>query len=479
MPRFACFCFFAFSFNALYPVTTFKDAIRHFASPQNGVTLLKESANLLYLASEKITYDDKSKNFFHFMNNALEDFDFARIYNSPFLNLDSTGFKTIALTGKHYKDKYVVSFGKTQALDTFGDTSAEYRMRQNIQPTQTAYTTQIELTTNLAKFDARSFVRLIESLLSIYDAENSIAIKTPRTGFFPQIGAPERHVLDLAAHDFPQTTQLFADVLELKSFVSLKEFNKKRYTEIAIRGHFRMDSIKKQFPHFYEYLRSIKNLFTLELYINDKKGQNLFTAILNTQQEEFFLGFSTANGKILPKNSKGEVAFKDAFSLTEKGSQKLYVAARAFIRVYGLKIDTGYISLFSRYQTYGKNLFISGKITHIPEGKISGALFGVVPTWVIDLSIPSNLQTLMNQFSQTLLKANNGSGTSATLKWVSRNTKANLHASLTTEFLENRFIRIGMKIWVRRFRPNPNVQEDISRFFSKLSQAFLRDLNSF
>ncbi|HRP68588.1 MAG TPA: hypothetical protein PLY93_03575, partial [Turneriella sp.] len=60
--------------------------------------------------------------------------------------------------------------------------------------------------------------------------------------------------------------------------------------------------------------------------------------------------------------------------------------------------------------------------------------------------------------------------------WKKQKNENQLHASLSTEFLENRFIRIGMKIWVRRFRPNEEVQEEIRLFIASFTRALLSDL---
>ena len=170
-------------------------------------------------------------------------------------------------------------------------------------------------------------------------------------------------------------------------------------------------------------------------------------------------------------------AFADAIAFSGVNDRKFYLSFNLFINVHGLKINTGNIGAYLRYMTNNENLSFFAKLTHMPEGKVSGALFGVLPTWLIDLSIPSDLQTLMNSFTETVFKANNGEGSRAEIAWKKRGGQAVLHASASTEFLENRFIRLGMKIWVKKFRPNEHVQEDIRRFIGGYTRALLNDLN--
>lgn len=466
-------------FSTAASAATFKDAVKGLGPGNTGVLVARELIGVLNLMSERLSYDEKARQFFLFLNDALEDFDFARLYESPYLTPASGGFKHIVLSGKNQGSGYQVSLGDAPAdKSALGNARAEYRMRKNEIQGDKTYTTQLEFEAALKKFDAQAMARFIEGFLRVLDPENMKKLQAPASDAFPEIKTETRKVFDQGMADFPQTTRMLSKYLEFRSFAEIKDAGGKAYTDVSLRGHFRMAALEADYPQIRKFLKDIRNLFILQVYIGTGKGQNLMSVIINTQTEEFFVGFKTAGGKVIPMQKDGVPAFSEAVTLTGVSDQKFFVALNAFVNVYGLKINTGNIGAYLRYQANLEKMSFFAKITSIPEGKISGALFGMVPTWVIDLSIPSDLQTLMNKFSQTILKANNGEGSRAEIAWLKHGGDAALKASASTEFLENRFIRIGMKIWVRKFRPNESVQEDIRLFIGRFTRAILADLNT-
>lgn len=458
---------------------TFKDAVKSMGPANTGAPLARDLVTVLHLMSEKLQYDQNAKQFFSFMNDALEDFDFARIYNSPYMKPTQGGFRSVTLNGRNTGTNYQVALNPDPTdYSALGNARAEYRMRQNDLDSKRTYTAQLDFDAALKKFHAQAMARLIENILRVVDAENIKTLRANGSALCPEITGDFRPVVDQAAADLPQSAALFCKYVELKSIGTPRSSGGKSYTEIAMRGKFRMNALENDFPQFKKFMMNIRNLFVLQIYTSDTKGRNLSSFVINAQTEEFYLAFNTAGGKILPMNKDLTPAFADAISFSGINDRKFYLSFNLFVNVHGLKINTGNIGAYLRYTTNNENLSFFAKLTHMPEGKVSGALFGVLPTWLIDLSIPSDLQTLMNSFTETVFKANNGEGSRAEIAWKKRGGQAVMHASASSEFLENRFIRIGMKIWVKKFRPNEHVQEDIRRFIGGYTRALLNDLNA-
>ncbi|HRP68589.1 MAG TPA: hypothetical protein PLY93_03580, partial [Turneriella sp.] len=390
----------------LFASYTFKDAILSLEAQNQGAKTARSLVELANRMSEHLTYDMDTKKFFNFMNGALEDFDFARIYESAYLQSDVDGFKSLALAGQSIGGGYRVSIQEKMPPQKLGNSLVRYRMRQNRQKNQTTYTTQVIAQLFTGSLSGRDLMRFLVSLLKVYDPQNIESLKTAPLSIFPELQEKSRVVLDQAQADLPQTTTLFSKFISLSSLASIQTQNQKKYTAIQLRGYFRMEALKNTYPQFYQFLKRWRNLFVGEVYISDVQGQNIASLIFNSNTQEFYVAFKTAQGKLLPTRKDGSVRFEDAIALDANSTQKFFIAARASINVYGLKIDTGYISLFTRYILKPHELSVRTKVTHIPQGKIKGALLGVVPTWMIDLSIPSNLEELMNRFSQTLFQAN-------------------------------------------------------------------------
>ncbi len=476
--RLAIALIFFLSIQAASAVATFRDAVRAMGPGNGGGTVARELVTLLNTMSEKLRYDAKARQFFLFMNDALEDFDFARIYDSAWLTPAQDNFRSITLAGRNSGDAYTVEVSPAAAdFSRLGNARAEYRMRRNEIEGDKTYTAQLAFDAALKQFEAQGMARLIEGMLRVQDSENLNQLNAPASGYFPELSGVSRKIIDQFAADFPRSTAMVSRFLELKSFAEIKSAGKHTYTDAAIRGRFRLSAVEAEYPRFRKFLKDIRNLFVLQVYFSDTKGRNLASFILNAQTEEFFFSYRTHGGKILPLGKDGQPVFEEAISFSGNRDHKFYVATSFFVNVHGLKINTGNIGAYLRYQSNPERMSFFAKITSMPEGKISGALFGILPTWLIDMSIPSDLQTLMNKFAQTAFKANGGEGTRAEIAWRKKAGQAQLNASASTEFLDNRFIRIGMKIWVKKFRPNEGVQEDIRLFIGSFTRALLSDLS--
>lgn len=455
-----------------------KDAFYAMERGKGGIVLARETAELLNAMSERLEYDQDTERFFRFMNGALEDFDFAGIFKSPWMHDERDGFRALALSGAREGEKYRVKLSSAKpSLEKMGDAYALYRMRKNKVGTDTTYTSQWQFDAVLKKFHPQAWGRFLETLLKVADPKNISMLKAARSGYFSEVKSPTRVLLDSAAQDFPALAAFVAKYVELRSWATVEKANKKEYTAFVLRAHLKLDALKTEFPRLRKFLLGLKNLFILKLSLFDAKGSTLFSFVLNTQTEELYLAFKTAEGKIIPTDHKGELAWHDAFSFTGTFDKKLSLGMSAFVSVYGLKINTGYLGVALRYRMSQDSMRAHYKLVHVDKAKISGALFGVLPPWIIDLSIPSNLQDLMNRFTEVVLNANQGKGSHASIDWEKNRGNARLKIAASTEFLENPFIRIGMRIWVRRFRPNERVQEELRVLFARATRAFLKDLS--
>lgn len=473
MPRFVLPLFILLS---ALQAATFREAVKALGPGDSGIAVARELATFANFLSEKLEYDEKSRRFFLFMNDALEDFDFRRIYHSEWLAPQADGFRSITLSGRNRGNRYQVSLGLEPESSALGSATAHYRMRENLKDDARTYTTQMAFSAALEKLDAQALARFAEALLRVLDPDSIASLRVPPSRVFPEIQGSMRRVLDLADAEFPHVTRFWARYLELRGFAEEREHSGKKYTEFALRGHFRLSALAQDFPQLAKYIQGIRKLFLLNLTATDRTGRKLGAFVINTFTEEFYWNFCTVGGKILPIDKAGIPAWEHALSFSGQKEHHLRVYFDFFVNVHGLKIQTGTIGISASYRSSAEKLLLFAKITQMPEGKVSGALFGVLPTWLIDLSIPSDLQTLMNKFQQTVFRANNGEGSYASLKWQKLSGRARLEANASTEFLDNRFIRIGMKIWVRKFRPNETIQEDIRRFIGALTRALLQDL---
>ena len=150
------------SFKAVSAAATFRDAVKAMGPGNSGGNVARELVTLLNTMSEKLRYDAKAQQFFVFMNDALEDFDFARIYESPWLTPAQDNFRSITLSGRNSGDAYTVSVSPAATdFSHLGNARAEYRMRRNEIEGDKTYTAQLAFDAALKQFEAQGMARLI------------------------------------------------------------------------------------------------------------------------------------------------------------------------------------------------------------------------------------------------------------------------------------------------------------------------------
>ena len=440
-----------------------------------------EMVELWRMITANLTYDDRAKQFFSYMNSALENFDFNGVYESSWLTEQGDGFRSIMLAGKNNKHQYYVSIADPKAkptLNQLGDTIVDYRLKKNAFQNDRTFAAQLSLQAALKQYNAHMGLTYLESLLHVIDPTNIAKSSASEVSLFPLVSNESKKVTNLFSVDFPATANFLNRYTQLKSLAEIKQHKNGAYTHFTMRASVNMAALAETFPDLKKFFKNIKDLFIISFNFQNSKGQQLMKVAINAETEEFQWEFLTQGGKIIPFDHHGTPQFSESFSLTKINNYKFSVIANIFINVHGLKMEINNVETALRFKNQGSESALSGKITQIPEGKVSGALFGVIPTWLIDLSIPSNLQELMNRFSQTMMSANDGEGTRLSLAWHGSKKQTIMTAKATTEFLDNTFIRIGMKIWVKKFRPNESVQDDIRKFLAEFTGMLLADLRA-
>ena len=131
----------AFGLMTQVSATTFKDAVKSMGPGSTGAPLARDLVTVMHLMSEKLQYDQNASHFFNFMNDALEDFDFARIYNSAYMVPTQGGFRSVTLNGRNTGQNYQVALSRDLPdYSALGNARAEYRMRQNDFDNKRTYT---------------------------------------------------------------------------------------------------------------------------------------------------------------------------------------------------------------------------------------------------------------------------------------------------------------------------------------------------
>jgi hypothetical protein len=228
---------------------TFKDAVKGLGPGNSGVLVARELIGVLNLMSERLTYDEKARQFFIFLNDALEDFDFARPLRKP---LPHTGQRRLQT---HCAERQKSGFGVPGLAGRCARRQVCARKRarriphaQKRNPWGQNLHDATRVRSGAQEVRRTGHGAFIEGFLKVLDPENIKNLHAPASDAFPEVKADTRKVFDQGVADFPQTTRMLSKYLEFRSFAEIKTVAGKSYTDVSLRGHFKMAALEADYP---------------------------------------------------------------------------------------------------------------------------------------------------------------------------------------------------------------------------------------
>ncbi|WP_243394776.1 hypothetical protein [Leptospira adleri] len=459
--------------------------IPHSIGP-DGRELSKQFLGLLRGAAKKVQYDGRALEFHNYIEASLEKFELKKLYHSEFLQKEEDGTHWVSYKGKFSSDGYKISLEdkrmKTISVSSFGDFSAEFDLKHNPKPlfSGTSYSGNLDLTTHLGPFTHKHAVTAMESSLKFLDPQNVRHIDAPASLIFKKVNDPEaRKVLNDLSKSFPDLAKFLNYYFGLESLLVLSE-DKATNGEGAITKFNFKGSISRNISDDYEelgdYLDSIKYLGWVYIRLENPKGKTLAEIRLNSKTPDISFKFITKHGKILPYDSKGNLFPEDSFAVSSLNHFPFQVKVAVEANLYGLLLENPEILLSGLFVNHPENASLSFKIVKIEKFDVSGGFSYVIPTWAINLVIPGNLESIIHEFTETLVHANGEKGTKVSLSWNRDSGKTLMKTHIESEFLDNFFIRFGLKIWNHKVLPSEEARDDIRKVFIRAMDLIIKDI---
>jgi hypothetical protein len=123
---------------------------------------------------------------------------------------------------------------------------------------------------------------------------------------------------------------------------------------------------------------------------------------------------------------------------------------------------------------------LRGQMTHLPNVQVKGAALGFVPTGVIDLFIPGNIQSLVDKALRVACHGNSGKGLELRARYAGgASGHASLDAGLTIEAVDDFLVKLGVSHFNHYVLPNEDQRADLRRVFADVQRAFSQDLERY
>jgi hypothetical protein len=451
---------------------TVRDAFEAIGPPGEGLQSGYQMADALGRMLLETELDAQTDAFFDFWQQSLRQFDLQALYRAPYLADTQDGFRAVLFHGRSLPDKYAVRLNCREAIDPdamahLGNLGAEFALKQKRSEIngQNAFEARIEAQMAMKQFSHGAVAAWIDGMQQVIDPENIARLASPPSEVFAAVEGPARKPVDDYYQFFPAQTRFFDRYVQLKSFLVLESRDGRTYTRLSLEMSPRLPAFAQDFQHLHAYFKKVKGVVGMSLRLKTLDGLNITTCEVDTRPLGFFWTFNTRRGKLIPFDDAGEPDFSREFSLTEIDRYRMNAYSSERISLYGVEVNSGEALTRIDYQRLPQGARFDLRVIDIPTPEISGRALGVVPLFLVDVMIPSNIEELARQFVTVLAKGNHGEGSWMQIQWdESRPADAVVRLQAHTELLDNRFVNIALRAWGRRIHPDPATIEEIARF---------------
>ncbi|MBI5550966.1 MAG: hypothetical protein HY911_05605 [Desulfobacterales bacterium] len=449
--------------------------------PGKGLQSGYEMADFLGRLLLDAELDAQTAAFFDFWQQSIRQFDMQALYQAPYLTGTDNGFRSAVFHGRNLPDKCVIRLNhqdiKVQdALAHLGNFGVAFSLKQKKSELKdkNCFEAKIDAQMALKQFTHGAVAAWIDGMQQVIDPKNIARLASPRAEVFDDVTGEARKPIDNYYELFPAQTRFFDRYVQLKAFIALESCNGRPYTCLALEMAPRLPAFEKDFKHLHAYFMKVKGVLGLSLRLKTLDGLNITSCEVDTRTHSFFWRFNTRQGKLIPFNDAGEPVFSREFSLTEIDQYRMNAIASGRINLYGVRVNSGEAIARIDYRRRPDGAAFDLRVVEIPTPEIRGRALGVVPLFLVDAMIPSNIEDLAHEFVTVMANGNNGQGSGMKIDWdESRPMDAVMRLQAHTELLDNRFVNIALRLWGRRIHPDPATLEEIARFWGLFFRTML------
>lgn len=316
----------------------------------------------------------------------------------------------------------------------------------------------------LAMFDERAEEKDIPLILRAADAY----LKTTQ----PALGPEDRRFLAVLWGSFPEVAKLLTSISTTDDVIAA--YGADGVTQVRFVSHWDLPRLGRAYPELAEYFGDLGKLAEAKFRITDANGHTLSEIHLDTEHMRSRIELFVRGGKIVPS--------KDGKPLVDQAPRYEHMRAHANLHFQAFRIHIQVLDLVTDLH-YGEHVTgaeLSGQILRNPKIRVTGAAFGVLPTGMLDMFIPGDMEGLARRLFDAATRGNDGRG----IEWRYRFERpagglATLDGSLGMEVLDSALIRFGMAIAAERVVPDDEQLEDIRHLAADYRDAFDRDVVRF
>ena len=461
---------------------TYNDALRDIVPGGRGKDAVIEIAKVLDRTDVHYGTDPETEKFRKYIQSATGNFDFMKLYGSPYFREAGKGFRELRIQGCGTGESYIESL-VTDAIETCGmsrawDYTTSYALRKNDQSIAggRSFIVSVNSMTATGRYSHANALLFADGMLKIIDPANIRALVSPQCTLFDNIKGDSRAVIDTFCRQFPSVSALFNRYTEMRSLLEIKEYNRIPYTSLKFRYGYRFDNLKKDYPELARSFEKARGLYKINMKVKSQKGRTLMLIVFDSRDDALGISLYTRRGRLVPSDDAGNPVFAEELQLSNVRDLSYYAVFDMVHDVHGLKFITDNMVVSFRVKSGAGLGLWSMKLVDVSKTRITGSYYNIIPAWLIDAFIPSNMEQLVYDVTRVMLGANGGEGSSVSFEWDTRDpARVMLKFSALSEFMDNYFMKYGLGVWSRGTVSNDKISAEGRDLTTRFLNAFRKD----
>ena len=469
---------------------------------KHAVVKMREMAALQEIAFKNTEYHKETQEFIDELWSSLESFNLKKLYrmlpdeNGVWRQLTVVG----SLDGDLYRlgpvrtnvDKNDVEENSTVSrsgeIQALGDLVSNVRVKELSSDAGTSYLIQNNLQLGIGAFSWDAVLGSGEEMLRLAvegDARFGRNTKMPWAQDYrmkvqamnPTLEEQDVEILAPLWAAFPESWNLLTKLGRVDDVV-MEDDATGGYQHLKASFSLVPDLIDANYPELASHLDGLNSLLKGAVEIEGDNGR-LLRLTMDSSTLSGTIDAYVTQGRLLPvKNGK---VVTNATPVRLGDGREYSAKVDSTMSILGVVTRMRGIETKIHYQPTEEGAVIQTAMTEVPEIYVEGAALGFMPTVLIDLFLPTNIDELMREFMTVAVKGNGGKGivTRTEFSQLSVGELAKVNVGVSFEALNNFMVRIGMGIVSDRIIPDSDVSKDIQQLIYDTEEAFSKDLDGF
>lgn len=468
------------------PVFRTFDLLRALRSDQLGIPSLGHAASRAAQASKNLLVTPQAHKAYEFGETVIQDVSFDKVLTTPLAKKLPDDHRVMALSGAFNGQKYVIDYHKATAdslpTPTFLAFATDLRIREDVRPIpdeERGFGVAFSGKLQAGDLSHHTVQNALSGALRVVASTNVRRLKDPQPAATAQASL-DRRVLADAHATLPATMDFLERYLRIIPNLQTVDAGAppQAYTRALSTAALRMDAFTEDYPELAAYLTKLMDRFELSARVRFELANGLRLWELQVQSVERAIAIRsfTTNGLLVPFNQSGQPVYAAAIdpATVRQIQGRLVVDAQG--EVLGLSFKAPAITVAQSYQD-GPVARIHSRLASMPTPTITGRALGIFPTWAIDLTIPGSISGYAETFTKGLIAGSRGAGSTMDVAIDTRDPAVTLvSAHGGTEFVDNFFINVGMRIVQHYLWPSKEVLDDGRRLTGDALALLAEDL---